>query len=95
MIPGKLVEGMGGAMDLVHGARARLSSSWSTSPATARTIVNECSLPYTGRSVVRRIITDLAVLHVPPDGEGFTLIELAPGVTEAEVSANRAKDQGD
>jgi 3-oxoacid CoA-transferase subunit B len=82
-VPGSLVKGMGGAMDLVAGARKVLVLTTHTDKHGAPKLVDACTMPLTGRSVVDRVITDLGVLDVA--GDAFTLTELAPGVRAEDV----------
>ena len=86
MIPGKLIKGMGGAMDLVAGVKKIIVVMEHVSKNGTAKFIPECSLPLTGRNVVDMIVTDLCVFQRPDHESPFRLVELAPGVTAEEVA---------
>ena len=87
MVPGKMIKGMGGAMDLVAGVKKIIVVMEHTSKDGAPKFIPACTLPLTGKSVVDMIITDLCVFQRPDHASPFALIEMAPGVTAEEVAA--------
>lgn len=89
-IPGKMVKGMGGAMDLVASAKNIIVAMMHTNPKGESKVLPSCSLPLTGVNCVKRIVSDLAVLDILPNGEGFKLIERAPGVSVEEIKSKTA-----
>lgn len=85
MIPGKMVKGMGGAMDLVHGAKKIVVIMEHVNKHGETKVLNQCTLPLTGKKVINRIITDRAVMDVTP--EGLVLLEVAEGYTPEDIQA--------
>src|SRR3546814_7263059 len=95
MIPGKMIKGMGGAMDLVAGVKKIIIVMEHTSKHGDPKFIPECTLPLTGRNVVDMIVTDLAVFQRPDHDSPFRLIALAPGVTEEEIAAKTTAKRTD
>lgn len=89
-VPGKMVKGMGGAMDLVASAKNIIVAMQHRDKAGNSKLLAACTLPLTGLACVRKIVTELGVLEVKTDGSGFLLLERAPGVSEAEIVAATA-----
>ena len=87
MVPGKMIKGMGGAMDLVAGVKKIIVVMEHCAKDGSAKFIPACTLPLTGRNVVDMIVTDLAVFARPDHGAPFRLVELAPGVTAADVAA--------
>ena len=87
-IPGKMVKGMGGAMDLVASAKNIIVAMMHTNPKGESKLLSHCSLPLTGMGCVRKIVTEIAVLDITP--EGFLLRERAPGITVEEIISKTA-----
>jgi 3-oxoacid CoA-transferase subunit B/3-oxoadipate CoA-transferase beta subunit len=87
MVPGKMVKGMGGAMDLVAGVRRVVVAMEHVERSGAPKLLTECTLPLTGKGVVDLLITDLGVFDIDRKGAGVTLREMAPGVTVEEIKA--------
>lgn len=91
-IPGKMVKGMGGAMDLVASAENIIVAMMHTNRAGESKILKNCTLPITGVQCVKKVVTDLAVLEVDPNGRGFILVERAPGVSVEQIVAATEAD---
>ncbi|MEM9662299.1 MAG: 3-oxoacid CoA-transferase subunit B [Planctomycetota bacterium] len=87
MIPGKMVKGMGGAMDLVAGVEKVVVTMEHTNKKGEPKILKECNLPLTGKAVIDMVITDLCVMHFDPEAQRFRVTELAEGVTREEIEA--------
>jgi 3-oxoacid CoA-transferase B subunit len=84
-IPGKMVKGMGGAMDLVASAKNIIVAMQHKSKDGQSKLLKKCTLPLTGLNCIKKIVTDMAVIEVLPNGQGFKLLERAPGISVAEI----------